>query len=259
MNNGFNGASTDPYGIGANSMLGFPNAWIAPDILPVAGASTWLKARSLTGLIDGNSVGTMTDFSGNNNDATQSVAGQKPIYRTGIINGKPVVRFDGSDDIITIPDAGIRADFSFFIVCKFNNFTPAYAGVLATPCAGNTDGGGFLAKSNGKSAHYIGRGSSTYSSYDGTGSITYTPAVFQVISSVNDDGGTMASYRNGTLDASTSQSSTALSGRIDIAAHPQFAARYCAIDIAELVVFPFALSSTNRALMESYLAAQYGL
>lgn len=69
---------------------------VQPD--SISGLKLWLKADAITGSNDGDSVTTWTDSSGNTNNATQSTAANKPTYKTNIINGNPVVRFDGVDD-----------------------------------------------------------------------------------------------------------------------------------------------------------------
>lgn len=60
----------------------------------------WYDADAITGLSDTDSVTTWSDESGNGWDLGQATAGNKPTYRTGILNSKPVVRFDGTDDFM---------------------------------------------------------------------------------------------------------------------------------------------------------------
>ena len=70
----------------------------------------WLRADTL-GLADNDAVGTWPDESGFGNDAVQSTGSLKPLFRTGIQNGLPIVRFDGTDDEMDIPDAaGLDGD-----------------------------------------------------------------------------------------------------------------------------------------------------
>ena len=64
----------------------------------IAGLKLWLDASAITGLNDGDAVGTWTDLSGNGNNATQATASKKPLYKTNIQNGKPAVQFDSVDD-----------------------------------------------------------------------------------------------------------------------------------------------------------------
>jgi hypothetical protein len=53
-------------------------------------------AQALTGLADGDPVTTWPDTSGNGGHAT----GAGPVYKTGVLHGRPSVRFDGVDDIL---------------------------------------------------------------------------------------------------------------------------------------------------------------
>jgi hypothetical protein len=48
-------------------------------------------------LNDDDAVSTWTDSSGNGNDATQGTGSAKPTFKTNILNGEPVIRFDGGD------------------------------------------------------------------------------------------------------------------------------------------------------------------
>jgi len=56
----------------------------------------WLDASKITGVADLNTVGTWEDASGHNHDASISSSSAKPHYRENILNGLPVVGFDGS-------------------------------------------------------------------------------------------------------------------------------------------------------------------
>lgn len=69
----------------------------------VAGLVLWLEADVLTGLVDGDPVATWPDRSGGGLDAAQAVGGNRPAYRTGVIGGLPVVRFDGVNDFLLTP------------------------------------------------------------------------------------------------------------------------------------------------------------
>ena len=78
-------------------------ASIQPDA--IANLSLWLKADQITGLVDGDPVTTWSDQSGNGYDGTQATVAHKPTYKTAILNGLPVVRFDGSDDHLEVNNA----------------------------------------------------------------------------------------------------------------------------------------------------------
>lgn len=58
----------------------------------------WVAADQIAGLSDDDPVTTWEDLSATGADFTQATASKKPIYKTAVQNGLPVVRFDGSDD-----------------------------------------------------------------------------------------------------------------------------------------------------------------
>src|SRR4051794_15003785 len=57
----------------------------------------WFAADRITGLADAAAVATWPDASGNGNDATQATSAKRPVYKTGILNGLPVVRFTAAN------------------------------------------------------------------------------------------------------------------------------------------------------------------
>lgn len=75
--------------------------------IPNSDLKVWFKAddklwqdsaRTTVATADGNPVGAWDDASGTLNHALQATAGKRPLYKTSILNGKPVLRFDGTDD-----------------------------------------------------------------------------------------------------------------------------------------------------------------
>ena len=64
-------------------------------------AACAFDARFVSGFSDGSSVDTWTDMSPNGRDATQATAANRPTYKTSILGGNPVMRFDGTNDVMT--------------------------------------------------------------------------------------------------------------------------------------------------------------
>lgn len=78
----------------------------------------WHKADALS-LSDNDPVVTWADSSGNGRELGQSTSGRRPIYKASVWNSKPLVRFDGTDDILTNTfAANISQGFVIFIVVK---------------------------------------------------------------------------------------------------------------------------------------------
>ena len=92
-----------PFGYSADFTAGYVSAASANFDPSSLSPTLWLKADTIGGLSDGGAIGTWADQSGNGRDFTQNTAGAKPTYKTGILNGLPVVRFDGTTDYMTGP------------------------------------------------------------------------------------------------------------------------------------------------------------
>ena len=57
------------------------------------------------------------DQSGNQHDASQSTISRQPRCYNGLFNGKPGIRFDGSDDVLVVPSVVLGAnDFTLIAV-----------------------------------------------------------------------------------------------------------------------------------------------
>jgi hypothetical protein len=76
--------------------------------LEIAGCKVWLRAES-EALNDADAVGTWTDLSGNGNNETQATAGNKPVFKAGIINNHAVMRFTAANSSKMNTSAGIIA------------------------------------------------------------------------------------------------------------------------------------------------------
>ena len=92
----------------------------APD--SISNLELWLKADAISGLNDGDGVTTWNDQSGNSRNFTQGTAANKPSYKTSILNGYPVVRFNGSSHHLlyegTIHSASYVDWISIFVICN---------------------------------------------------------------------------------------------------------------------------------------------
>lgn len=69
-----------------------------PTIADLHNPSVWLKADAIPGLADGAAVASWPDSAGNGNNAVQVTGAKQPLFKTAIVNSKPVIRLDGSND-----------------------------------------------------------------------------------------------------------------------------------------------------------------
>jgi hypothetical protein len=97
-----------------------------PDTL--SGLVNWWKADSLV-LNDGDPVSTWNDSKGTNN--LTGVTTARPLYKANIFGTKPVVRFDGTDDLMTFASTltfNRASKFTAFVVIAPDH--PVTAGIL---------------------------------------------------------------------------------------------------------------------------------
>lgn len=88
----------------------------------------WFDANDLTGTLnDGDRVATWVNKGGNTDNATQSNNGRRPQFRSAVgklMNGHPVIEFDGANDYLGLPDDNdlnsgpSQAERSFFTVIR---------------------------------------------------------------------------------------------------------------------------------------------
>lgn len=115
----------------------------------VAGLSLWLDASDPSTLFqnstlatpasaDGDPVGGWKDKSGNARNALQATAGIRPALKTGIQNGKPVVRFNGTDTYLGVANNLVHgaAGCTVFMVIGFT----VWAGKRPFGNTGGVDG-----------------------------------------------------------------------------------------------------------------------
>lgn len=109
----------------------------------LSGLVLWLEADTIPGLNDGDPISTWPDDSGEGNDATGAGA-TRPIYRTNILNGLPIARFDGADNMDCGNDTSMRpAQFSAFAVTSYTGTAPAPQGGTVFNYGAGTDSADF--------------------------------------------------------------------------------------------------------------------
>lgn len=216
----------------------------------VRGLSLWLAADHLSGLSDGDPV-VQWPNSAPGIMGLDAEAPVSPIYKTSIVNSKPIVRFDGSTQYFRMSLPPQVLGISIFVVFKLANITPAYAGLFGVSAAGDT--GGWFIKSSGKSALYA-----SGNVYDGSGSITYGTSAFNYSTMVIGRQ-TYTTRRNGSADASGAATFLPNWGVSAILANQAIGGRYMACDIAEFLMYYRGLTSSEITSVESYLSTKYAL
>lgn len=210
----------------------------------------WLKADAITGKSDNDTLDYFEDSSGLAHPYT---AYGSPVYKTNILNSLPIIRFaSASSQFLRGWFPTNLPSFCWAMVFKITSLTPAYTSLLSYNAI--SDSGGYLIKSNGKSAEYFGA-----NSYDGTGAITFGTSAFNYVIS-NHKATTFDTRVSGAADktGTTHVISNLPLQETDIGNHPS-GSRFFSGDIAEFIVFGRGFTSAEITTLESYITGKYAL
>jgi len=83
-----------------------------------AGASFHYDVRFLNST-DGTGIATVKDLAGSN-DMTQSTSGSRALYKTNVLGGNAVIRFDGTDDFYSLT-TGVPISGEYLAASLFKN------------------------------------------------------------------------------------------------------------------------------------------
>ena len=210
-----------------------------------------------------------TDLSGNGNNFTQTGnVTKKPIFKTAIINGKPVIRFDGTNDILTAANFDSSTEGTLFVVFKlaattngqhlFASNDEATATFLFN-CAVRldvTDTGLYYQQRNNDTLDRIAGGSTI-------GTSVFQIVMFQSNSSaltlaINGTNETLT-VRSGVNNGDWVGDTTARDNFSIGAAKTTTEANFLNGDIAELVYYNRALNVGELSMLTKYLGRKYGI
>ena len=211
-----------------------------------AGASFHFDARFIDST-DGTAIQTWSDLAGTN-DLTQATSGSRPVYKTNIFNGNPVIRFDGTDDFYNLTTGvDITGEFSGIIAFKQTNaisptftFRTAISGVPYTNFIYNT-------------TTYTNTGGGTFS----TTSISTN--TFQIITTyTNSAYTTIKLYKNG-ADAGGSNAGSAITGNLDCLGRRDWDVpdAFLAGDVGAAIHIRGSLGATLRKRFEHAIGFSY--
>jgi hypothetical protein len=235
--------------------------------LDISGLQLWLDASDNNTLYDATTGGSLVaadgavarweDKSGNNNHATEETNG--PQLKTNILNSKSILRFDGNNDLIRLPQnfRWWSNGTIFAVLANDNNAdAPWYTACLNYD---NPEIRLFPQTHSGRwywSGSYMLNDSPDHYNSIGTGSI-------RTIILNNTE---YKSYSNGLLKNTTTFSSP-VSANEPSTVHilggflpPNDGTALCVgIDIAEILIYNITLSNSERELVENYLMTKWGI
>jgi len=232
----------------------------------IAGLSLWLDASQIAGLSGTDSLATWPDLSGNGNDAVQSTEGFKPTYQTDVINGLPVVRFDGTDDYLSATDSASLqpADLTIFIVSNFSSLKEGDQKFFAKSRNSESAAGATWQTTiyEANDLLYQTKNAGSWQSVAANDYI-YTGAYITTITH-NQSTEAVNIYKDG----SAFSTSSSITQAFDYATDPLYIGaringstieHHLQGDIAEMIIYDSALSTVGRGKVETYLADKYGI
>lgn len=208
--------------------------------------SRWYRADSLA-LNDSDAVSQWLDESGNEVNMEQGTGASQPLYKTNILNGKPVLRFDGSDDFLwasyTKP-----ARLTLMAVLSPRNATARM--LLSGGVDSNEDIPWVTMGINNATTfrYYISTGWRFIGTAHATNEYKLHTLTF--------DTTTWRRYLNGGTADTLTANQNGDSGNLFLGRGYGGAA---ACDIAEVIAYSRVVTDTERALLLSYLNGKYAL
>ena len=251
----------------------------------ITGLQLWLDASDSATLFDATSGGSAVaadggvarweDKSGNSRHATQGTSANRPARKTAIQGGMDVLRFDGSNDVLTSSDfldLSSGQAVTVLAVCK-RSALGAYHAIVSkfdrtasgAENANTEDGWSFrFTDSNKVDAAFFKDAAATTRISNSTVSASAF-AVFAMKATAGSLTTTTALYRNGETLATSSSGSvetmddTSYAMQIGAEAYLGQYLSFFNGDIAEIIIYNSALSDTDRAAVESYLLAKWAI
>lgn len=229
----------------------------------LTGLQVWYRAsdglwqestRATPATANADPVGAWDDLSGNNRHIIQATAGARPTLRTNVVNGQQIVRFDGSNDTLSVVSnlgMGSNIPFSLFIVFKTTTGS-SDAGLFGTTTTAGPSGNVFLINHHaGTNVYfYIDDAQPNYSL--GTSSFFIVGATWDGTTNTNG----IAMYKDGTSQGNTTatlQPSAGTNGHIGQST------TFFNGDMAEIVLYNRVLSTAERQSVERYLGSRYAI
>lgn len=194
----------------------------------------WFDAADTSTVIhSSNSVSQWNDKSGNNRHATRTTAGERPTLQAGALNSKAVLRFDGSNDKLYYPGGFIPGD-AVVVFKRSNNNQPV------------------VQFGKGNNRGFGGNSYPAYNTHNNYSTDGYALEPVKPDSSVGSDYYIL--YGGGTRWIAPMSTTITENG----IGYGNGGYRHLNGDIAEIVVFSGALSSSDRDRVVGYLAHKWG-
>lgn len=230
------------------------NSYITEPVFPGPTPDFRVDASQIGGLADGDPVATWADVSGNGRDFTQATAGNRPVYKTGGIAGRPYVDFTTDDSLgaSTLP-SGISSVTMFMVLRNASSVTQ-FAFYWGT--SSNGIGIGLISPDR---AVQLRNGGATVNCIEGT----YTVNIGEIWTVRRNSTGPLLEFWKNGVSQVISNSGAAM-GSLSAAGvlgafNPATPSVFWSGDIFETIGYASILTDPQRSAIETYLLTKYGL
>lgn len=217
----------------------------------ISGLTLWLKADAIVGLNDADPVATWTDSSSQGNNATQATGTKQPAYKTNIINGLGIVRFDGTTDFLAGSTTASATRHLFILVRKATAAGAASKSAFGLGAAGYAQM--FTDTDNGTGYSWYANSIDNVSHFGGIATN------WNLIELKFASGASLIPYINGAAGAAINPRDGHAAEDYDtvttyaLGAGTSNGGAEGDYDIGEVLLYDTALSDANRGLVETYL------
>jgi hypothetical protein len=217
---------------------------------PFVGLKLWLRGDAGVVKDASNAISQWIDGTGSGNDALQSSPANEPSYAADSINGKPVVRFDGVDDLFGLGDVmQSAAAGELFVVLRATGDPTADHGFMTFGPGGWDQwarypaAGGNIRDNFGGTSRYMGR-------------VPQALDQFHLYNALSKPG-EWTSRINGVVQYTTSSNTVGFTSASVIGSSGSPYEGSFQGDIAEIIIYDHVLSQAERDAVEYYIGTKY--
>jgi type II secretory pathway pseudopilin PulG len=201
---------------------------------------------------DAAAVACLKDKSGGGYNSTQLTSNNRPIYKTAIKNGRSILRFNGTSQLLSNSNMSLGTTVSFFAVASTNNVN-GFRRILSNEV--NLYFG--IGNATKNFASFFGNGSAWQMTTDHGAGAVLTAGTYYILTAVL-DGTNDNPFVNGVNVGQRASAMSAFSDGYVLGGHDGIT-QFWSGDIAEIIVYNRAISTNERTGIESYLSNKWGV
>lgn len=225
-------------------------AFVQPDIQPadIPGLRVHLDADKISGLSDAQAVSSWSDLSGFGNDFSEAT--DQPTYETSEINSLPVVRFNGTNDLLAATlNSTLPQPFTLFLVAKHSaGSVSADEHIVGGQDSGGT-GHGYVKANDGTPDQVTADAGSEADIAALSSSAFVLVVAYDGASSVARYGGTQTTESPGSNNLK----------KLVLGANGAESGNFAGVDIAEFAVYNRKLTVAQMRMLEDYANAKWNV